>query len=104
MFVYALVGARMSRLLTRGRRGSGPFRGGGPYRGFSTPCRGGVAGRERALTLCPNVVLVDDGAGLNSSIGDLCCNSELSDVELLVAGEVIPAHKLILSSRSPYFR
>jgi hypothetical protein len=48
--------------------------------------------------------LVEDSAALKSSIEDLCFNSKLSDVQLLVAGEVIPAHKVILASRSPYFR
>jgi BTB/POZ domain-containing protein 9 len=48
--------------------------------------------------------VVEDTAALKSSIQELCFNSAMSDVELLVEGEVIPAHKLILASRSPYFK
>jgi hypothetical protein len=47
--------------------------------------------------------LVKDVAGLKSSIEEMCFNEKFSDVQLLVAGELIPAHKLILAARSPYF-
>jgi hypothetical protein len=61
--------------------------------------------QARATRSNETEVLVElDRAALHSSIENLCFNSKLSDVKLLVAGEVIPAHKVILASRSPYFR
>jgi hypothetical protein len=39
-----------------------------------------------------------------SSLATLLLDSTFSDVELVVEEEVFPAHKIILSARSSYFR
>ncbi|CAJ0582241.1 unnamed protein product, partial [Mesorhabditis spiculigera] len=41
---------------------------------------------------------------LSEDIGRLCLNEECSDVTLLIDGERIPAHKVILAARSSYFK
>ncbi|XP_015781242.1 BTB/POZ domain-containing protein 9-like [Tetranychus urticae] len=41
---------------------------------------------------------------LADNLGHLYMNDEYSDIVLVVAGEKIPAHKVILASRSDYFR
>jgi hypothetical protein len=37
-------------------------------------------------------------------MAEMLLNSTFSDVELVVEGEVFPAHRAILSARSGYFR
>ncbi|CAK1582357.1 unnamed protein product [Parnassius mnemosyne] len=41
---------------------------------------------------------------LSEHIGSLCLSSEYSDVTLIVEGQRIPAHKVILAASSDYFR
>ncbi|XP_052749475.1 BTB/POZ domain-containing protein 9 isoform X2 [Galleria mellonella] len=41
---------------------------------------------------------------LSENIGSLCLSSEYSDVTLIVEGQRIPAHKVILAASSDYFR
>ncbi|XP_060810795.1 BTB/POZ domain-containing protein 9 [Amyelois transitella] len=41
---------------------------------------------------------------LSEKIGSLCLSSEYSDVTLIVEGQRIPAHKVILAASSDYFR
>ncbi|GBP56852.1 hypothetical protein EVAR_41488_1 [Eumeta japonica] len=41
---------------------------------------------------------------LSEHIGSLCLSSEYSDVTLVVEGQRIPAHKVILAASSDYFR
>uniref|UniRef100_A0AC35TJB4 BTB domain-containing protein n=1 Tax=Rhabditophanes sp. KR3021 TaxID=114890 RepID=A0AC35TJB4_9BILA len=47
---------------------------------------------------------VDHSSFLVDQISNLCLSEELSDVTLVIGGTRIPAHKLILSTRSRYFR
>ncbi|KAF2359514.1 BTB/POZ domain [Trinorchestia longiramus] len=56
------------------------------------------------LPYCSTGGLVDHSIGLAQDIGNLYLNSEFSDVVLVVDGQKFYAHRVILASRSNYFR
>lgn len=43
-------------------------------------------------------------AEFSQQLGQLCINSEYSDITFIVEQNRLPAHKIILAARSPYFR
>ena len=47
---------------------------------------------------------IDQVNGLSKSIGHLLMNETFSDVTLIVDGQRFPAHRVIMASRSDYFR
>lgn len=61
--------------------------------------------RESNLTTTKSVSLTLFLTGhLSEHIGSLCLSSEYSDLTLIVEGQRIPAHKVILAASSDYFR
>lgn len=55
-------------------------------------------------TTTPRVGDIEHISHLSEHIGSLCLSSEYSDVTLIVEGQRIPAHKVILAASSDYFR
>jgi BTB/POZ domain-containing protein 9 len=59
---------------------------------------GGASASKRSKTE------IDQVNGLSKSIGHLLMNETFSDVTLIVDGQRFPAHRVIMASRSDYFR
>lgn len=56
------------------------------------------------LGTSPSLGEVEHIAHLSEHIGSLFWNEDYSDITLLIEGQRIPSHKVILASRSEYFR
>lgn len=56
------------------------------------------------LGTSPSLGEVEHITHLSEHIGSLFWNEDYSDIILLIEGQRIPSHKVILASRSEYFR
>lgn len=59
---------------------------------------------HRHLRSPPPAGIVDHVSFLSDNLSDLVDNSDYSDITLMVENVAFPAHKVILATRSEYFR